>query len=112
MEFVDKNNDIFVFLQLNHERLDPLLELSPVLRSRDNRRHVKVHHAFAFKDLRDALINDLLGKPLDNGCFAYSGLADKHGVVFLSARKDLHDAFDFFFAADDRVKFSLTRKRR
>ncbi len=43
----------------------------------------------------------------DNGRFAYTWLADEHGIVFLAAAENLGQTFDFGFAANDGVEASF-----
>ena len=52
-------------------------------------------------------LDDALGKTLGDGGFTYAGLADKAGVILLTAVQNLHHTLDFLFSADDGVQLAL-----
>jgi hypothetical protein len=49
-----------------------------------------------------------MGQSLYNCCLAYSGLANKAGIVFGAPAEDLNDPLDLFMASDNRVKFPFS----
>ena len=50
--------------------------------------------------------NDALGQAFDDGGFADAGFADQYGIILRAAREHLHDAANFFVAADDRIELA------
>src|ERR1041385_1457478 len=48
-----------------------------------------------------------LGEAFDNGGFADAGFAEQDGIVLRATAENLDDAFDFVFAADDRIHLAF-----
>ena len=94
-------------LDLLEHGLEPLLELTAVLRAGDHRAEVEGDEPLAAQRLGHVAVDDALGEPLDDGGLADTGLADQHGVVLGAAREHLHDAADLVVAADHRVEPAL-----
>ena len=107
VELVDEQDDVAALLDLLHDLLQPLLELTPVLRSRDERGQVERVDLLALEELRDGAGGDPLRQALDDRGLPHAGLADQDGIVLLAAREDLHDPLDLRLAADDRVELAL-----
>src|SRR5262245_60769662 len=94
VELVDEQDDVAALGDLLHHLLQALLELTSVLRARDEGREVERVDLLALEDLRDLARRDARGETLDDGGLADAGLADQHRVVLLTAREDLHHALD------------------
>ena len=94
-------------LDLGEDGLQPLLELTAVLRARDHRAEVERDQPLVLQRLGHVALDDALGEPLDDGGLADAGLADEHGVVLRTAGQHLHDAADLLVPADDRVELAL-----
>ncbi len=50
--------------------------------------------------------------PSTMAVFPDAGLANQHGVVLSAPRQDLHDAPDFFIAADHRIELAAASQLR
>ncbi len=98
--------------QLLHDRLQPLLELPPVLRPGDHERDVQRDDPLVGEVPGHAAGHDPLGEPFDNRGLADAGLADEHRVVLRPPAQHLLDALDLLFAADQRVERLPARRRR
>src|SRR5439155_12863872 len=62
---------------------------------------------FVLEGFGNVAADDAAGEALGNGGFADARLADEDGVVFRATGKDLHDAADFFVAANDGIDLAL-----
>ena len=112
MELVDEQDDVAPLGDLLHDLLQALLELTAVLRARDERRKVERVDLLALQELGDGAGGDPLRQPFDHGSLADAGLTDEDGVVLLAAREDLHDPLDLGLPADDRVELAFLRLLR
>lgn len=57
------------------------------------------------KVVGDIIVDNLLGKIFDDGCFIYIGFIDEYWVVFCVLRKNVDDVVDFFFMVNDGINF-------
>jgi hypothetical protein len=105
VQLVDEQQDATLgHLHLAQDRLQTLLELAPVLRAGDQRRHVECEHRLVAQALGHVAMVDPLGEPLDNRCFSHAGLTHEDGVVLGLAGEDLDRPPDLAVAADDRFQ--------
>ena len=107
VEFVDEEDDIFVFANLVHDGLDALFELATVFCAGDHKGEVEGDDTLVAEDFRDIAGNNFLGESLGDGCLADTGLADQNGVVLGAAAENLNNALDLIDAADDGVEFAF-----
>src|SRR4029450_10008961 len=92
VQFVDERDDLALALgDLPQHRLEPLLELAPVLRARDQCPDVQGDHAFVLQRFGHVPGHDPLSQSLDDGCLPHPGLADQHRVVLRPSREHLDD---------------------
>ncbi len=109
MHFVDEEDDgALGGGDLVQDRLQPLFELTPVLRPGDQGAHVEGEQLLVLQALRHIAIDDALGQALDDGGLADPGLADQDRVVLGPPRQDLDGPADLFIAADHRVDLSVS----
>ena len=90
--------------------LQPLLELTAVLRARNHRADVERDEPLVLQTFGHVALDDATGQPLDDGGLADAGLADQHRVVLGAARQHLDDAADLLVAPDDRVELARARR--
>ena len=110
VQLVDERDDLPVgVLDLGEHGLQPLLELTAVLRARDHRAEVERDQPLVLQRLGHVALDDALGEPFDDGGLADAGLADEDGVVLRTPGQHLHDAPDLLVPADDRVELALAR---
>ena len=107
VQLVDEQDGVLGAADLVHHGLDPLFELSAVLRAGDHHGQVEHHDAAIQQQLGDVPLDYPLGESLDDGRLAHAGLAQQHRVVFRPPAEDLHGPLDFLLAADDRVELAL-----
>ena len=112
VQLVDEQDDVLVLRDLVHDRLEALLELAAILRSRDHRRHVERQHAMLAKTVGALAVGDELRQTFDDRSLADARLTDENRIVLLAASQDLHHALDFLRAADRRIELRLRRKLR
>ena len=113
VELVDEADDLaFALGDLPEHRLQAVLELAAVLRSRQHGADVEGDQALAAQPLGDVPGDDALGQALDDGGLADAGLADQHGIVLGAAGEHLDHAADLLVAADDRIELALARDVR
>ena len=98
--------------QFLDDRLEPLLELPPVLRPGQQLADVQRHQLVVLQGVGDVAVDDPLGQSLDDGGLAHAGLADQHGIVLGPARQHLHDPPDFLVPPDHRVEFAAAGLHR
>jgi hypothetical protein len=113
VQLVDEEDDLpRGALDLLQDRLEALLELAAVLRTRQQRAEVERPDALALQALRYVSRDDALREALDDRRLADSGIADQHRVVLRAAREDLDHAADLLVAPDHRVELPLLRGLR
>ena len=107
VHLVDEGDDLaFGIGDLLQDRLEALLELAPVFRSRDHGADIEGHDPLVLEPLRHVARDDPLGQPLGDGRLAHARLADEDGVVLRPAAEHLDDAADLVVTPDDRVELA------
>src|SRR5205814_10629825 len=112
VQLVDEQDDVAALGDLLHHLLQALLELTAVLRARDERCEVERVDLLVLQDVRHLVRGDARSEALDDGGLADAGLADQHRVVLRAPREDLHQALDLGLAADDGVELAFGRLLR
>ena len=112
VKFIDERDDLAVgLLDLVEHRLQPLLELTAVLRAGDHRCEIERDEGLAHEACRDVALDDSPRKALNDSGLADAWLADENRVVLRAAREHLDGAAHLLVAADDRVDLALARTR-
>ena len=105
VDLVDEQQDPALgHLDLVEDRLQPLLELAPVLGPGHEGAHVEGEDRLVLQALGHVAPQDALGQALDDGRLADAGVADEHRVVLGLAGEDLHDPPDLGVAPDHGVE--------
>ena len=113
VQLVDEDDEASLGLgEFLHHRLEPLLELAPVLGTRQQQADVERHEVPVLERVGHVAVHDALRQALDDGGLADARLADEHRIVLGAPRQHLHDAADFLVPADDRIELSLAGLRR
>ena len=108
VELVDERDHLAAgVLDLLEHGLEPLLELTAVLRARDHRGEVQREQPPALERVGDVTGDDALGEPLDDGGLADAGLADQDRVVLGTPRQHLDHPADLCVAADHGVELAV-----
>ncbi len=92
--------------------LQTVFEFAAIFCAGDQRRQIERDNSLRLQDFGHVAGDNSLREALDNGGFAHAGLADQHGIVLRAARENLHDAANFFIAADDGIEFAAARELR
>src|SRR5207302_158926 len=104
VELVDEEDHVVRVAELLYDLLEPLLELTAVLRARHQRADVEGEDALALQRLRHVALHDAVREPFGDRRLANAGLADERGVVLRAAAQDLDDALDLLLASDHGVE--------
>ncbi len=107
VELVDEQDDVAALGDLLHHLLQAFLELTAVLRARDQGREVERVDLLVLEQLRHVAVGDPLGEAFDHGGLAHARLTHEHGVVLGPAGEDLHDPLDLGLATDDRIELAV-----
>ena len=110
MQLVDEQDDLARRANLIEDLLQPLLELTAILCTGDERAHVEREHTLAHQRLGDVAQDDLLCKAFGDGGLADAGLTDERRVVLGAPAQNLHDALDLHRASDHRIECVLDRE--
>src|ERR1017187_4513441 len=109
VQLVDEQDDVPAGPDLLEDLLQPLLEVTPVPRARDQRAQVQRVKLLVLQGFRHLALDDLLRQPLDHGGLAHPWLAHQHRVVLGPPAEHLHHPLDFLLPADHRIELALTR---
>ena len=109
VDLVDEQDDVAAGADLLEDLLQPLLEVTAVAGTGDERAEVQRVELLVLQRLGHLALDDRLGQALDDGGLADAGLADEDGVVLGPARQDLHDPLDLLGPPDDRVELGVAR---
>jgi|GEM_PF-4805935 len=96
--------------RLVHYLLEPLFELSAILRTGDHARHVERDDALGLQALGDLPAHDRLRQSLDDSRLADARLADEDRIVLRAAPQNLDDALQLFLAPDYGIQLALPRQ--
>ena len=108
VHLVDEQDDAALCRgDLGEHALQPLLELAPILRARDQRAHVEGEQALVPETLRHVAVDDAQGQTLDDGGLADAGLTDQHRIVLGAPGQDLDGPPDLLVAADHRIELAV-----
>ena len=111
VQLVDEEDHLALRVRdfLEH-RLEPLLELTAVLRAGDERAHVERDDPLVLEPFGHVAADDAAGQPFDDGGLADARLADEDRVVLRAAREHLDHAADFLVPSDHRIELLLVRQ--
>ena len=110
VKLVDEQDDLpFRPRDLFQDRLEPLFELTAILRPREKSAEVQRDHAAVLEPLGHVAAHDPLRQPLHDGGLSHPGLPDEDRIVLGAPREHLDDAPDLLVAPDDRIELSLAR---
>ena len=112
MQFVDEDDGVLALHQFLHDGLEPLLELAAVFGAGDDQGKIERQDALVGQKRRHVAVGNALRQAFDDGRLAHARLADQHGIVFRAAAENLDDAFDFAFAAHQRIELAFERRLR
>ena len=105
VQLVDEEDDLALGVRdLREDGLQPLLELAPVLRAREQRADVERPDPLALEAFGHVAGDDPLCEALGDCGLADARLADQDRVVLRPAREHLDDAADLLVASDHRIE--------
>ena len=103
MYLVDEEDDVARVDSLVDARLDALLEVSSVLRPREERGEVEREDVLVFECVGDEVAHEQLRNSLDDRSLADSRLADQAGIVLVAPREHLQYTLNLSDAPDERI---------
>ena len=112
VHLVDKQDDVVGFGRLLDHVLEALLKLTAILGTRDKTRQIERPDILVHKILGHIASSNLLRQALDDSRLAHAGIAQDKRIVLGAARKDLHHALDFLFAANHGIELAVARLLR
>src|SRR5688572_28687792 len=104
MQLVDEDNVLRIVDQLAHDLLEPLFELTAILRPRNDQADVERENAFVLEERWDFAAHDALSEAFHNCSFADSGFADQNRVVLCATAENLHHALDLGLTANQWIE--------
>ena len=108
VQLVDERDDLTVAVgDLLEHGLQPVLELTAVLRARDHRADVERDETLVAQTLGHVTFDDAPGQAFDDGGLADAGLTDEDRIVLRAPGEHLDDAPDLLVAPDHRVELPL-----
>src|SRR3954470_8484132 len=100
VDLVDEQDDVAAGADLLEDLLQPLLEVTAVAGTGDERTEVEGVELLVLQRLGHLPLDDALGQALDDGGLADAGLADEDRVVLGPPGEDLHDPLDLLGPPD------------
>src|SRR5262249_3320161 len=100
MELIDEQDGPRLRLEFGQHRLEPLLEIAAIARSREQRAHVERVDRSAQQYLGHLTLDDAARQPFGNRRFPYTRLADVEWIAFGASAQYLNCTLDFSFASD------------
>ena len=121
VDLVDKENNLGPFLHRADHRLEPLLEIAPILGAGEQAPHIQQADLHSLQHLRNPatlgarggglqLLLDQQSQPFGDGGLAHPGLTHQQGVVLAAAAEGLHHPFKFRFPANQGVDLAPGRQ--
>ena len=111
VQLVDEGDHLALGVgDLLEHRLEPLLELTPVLGAGDHRTEVEADEPLVLQALGHVALDDAARQPFHDGGLAHAGLADEHRVVLGAARQHLDHPADLLVAPDDGIDLPGPRR--
>ena len=102
---------VWVGLELLEYGLEPLLKVSAVFGTRQERAHIERIDRSLFENLRHVAFGDAPGQPFSNGRLAHTGLSHQKRVVFSAAAEGLNDPLNLLLASDEGIDLAGARLR-
>ena len=112
VHLIDKQDDVVGLGGLLDHVLEALLKLTAILGARDKTRQVERPDILVHEVLGHVASSNLLRQALDDSRLAHAGIAQDKRIVLGAARKDLHHALDFLFAANHGIELAVARLLR
>jgi hypothetical protein len=103
MDLVDEQDGARLCLELGQHRLEPLFEIAAITGACKKGSHIEGVDRCVQQHLRHFTLDDATRQPLGDRRLADTGLADIKRIVLGPPTQDRDRAFDFGFAADQRI---------
>ncbi|CAH0326198.1 hypothetical protein SRABI106_04584 [Rahnella aquatilis] len=109
MDFINKQNAVFILLQLFQQRFETFLEITAVFGTRQQRTNIQRIQSAIRHYFRHIALLDSPCQPFGNGRFTYAGFAHQQRVVFTATAEHLDGALQFFVTANQRIDTTYAR---
>src|ERR1700704_6053755 len=110
VQLVDEQHDLAARPDLVEDLLQALLELTAILRARNQGAHVERQHALVLQRLGHVAEVDLLREAFGDRRLAYAGLTDEGRVVLRAPAEDLDHALDLGLTPDHGIELIPPRE--
>jgi hypothetical protein len=107
MDLVDEKYRIRMFLELAHDRFEPLLEIASITCPGEHRTHIEREYLCVLQNLGDVTLAYLESKTLGESGLTHTRFADVERIVLLSTTQHLDRSFDLGGAADYGIDLPL-----
>ena len=107
VDFVDKQNGVFVLGQFADDCLQAFLEIAAIARAGEQRAHVEREDRRRQEHFRHVAVMDAFGEAFGDGGLADARIAHIKRVVLGAAAQHLDGALDLRLAADQRIDLAL-----
>ncbi len=107
MDLIDKEDDLRLLLQLRKHLLHPLLEVAPVLRTRQHSAEIEIYDPVAFDDVGDLILGHPGRQSLGDGGLSHPGLAYENGIVLHPPAEHLDRPLQDIHPADQGFELTL-----
>src|SRR6185295_11040567 len=106
MDLVNEENRTRDLLQRGDHTLEPLFEFTTILRSRENRSHIKCVHRCAAQHLRHFALVNLQSQTFSDRGFSDARLSNVHRIVFTTTTQYLDCALELFSSTNKRINLT------
>ena len=94
-----------IFFKLLENGFEALLKVAPIFGTGQQCAHIQGIDLGFGQDIRHITFHNSPGEAFGNRGFTDPSFTDEERIVFTTTAKHLHHAFDFAFAANQRVNF-------
>src|SRR5690606_32761679 len=110
MYFIDKQDDVFILLQLIHDGLHTFFKLTTVFGTCNQRSQIERNHALVKKHAAHFTLHYSQGQTFNDSGFTHTWLSNQNGVIFLTTRKDLRNTLNLLLTSHDWVQATHLRQ--
>src|ERR1041384_1813421 len=106
MDLVNEENRTWCLLQRGDHTLESLFEFTTILRSREDRSHIKCVHCCAAQHLRHFALVNLQSQTFSDRGFPYARLSNVHRIIFTTTTQYLNCALELFSPTNKRINLT------
>ena len=107
MNFIDKEDRIFLLFYVIDDRFKTLFKIAAIPRAGEHRSHIEGENLSSLQNLGHVAFADLKSQTLGQRGLSNAGFAYIKRVIFPAAAQNLDRAFDLSHAANDRIDLAV-----